>query len=330
MADISGDIDDAGYHPLADKTGAVANHADRFAIPCHQRVCRLAHVGPGRRIGCQHPPAGVGVTDQHVNADRAGRVQPVHHSHRGDVKAQRCYQRERLAGRRGTAFNRRTQGFQQRQQFGPARRPGRHPDRWQVLDDRCRRFWRDLLGPVDVLVKALADLFAHLTTRQPLGSDHAGSVTRLFKILVVDGFHHRVGDIQRRQVHQFKRPEFEADLVFENAVNRGEIGHAFIDDAKCLRAVATTGVVHDETRRVLCQHGRVAHLTGESAQAFTAQRVGFQSGDHFDHLHQGHWVEKMEPCKTARMRQFCRNRSDRQGRCVACQDRGGANDLLQV
>ena len=92
--------------------------------------------------------------------------------------------------------------------------------------------------------------------------DDTGAVARLFVVLVVDRFHHRVRDVQRGQVHQFKRAELEAGLVFQYAVNGGEIGNAFTHDAQRFGAVTTPGVVDDKARRVLRLHGGVTHFTG--------------------------------------------------------------------
>jgi hypothetical protein len=55
-------------------------------------------------------------------------------------------------------------------------------------------------------------------------------------------------------------PELETHLVAQDAVNGGEIGHALADDAQCLGAKTTPGVVDDEARRVLRLHRGVPHL----------------------------------------------------------------------
>ena len=46
--------------------------------------------------------------------------------------------------------------------------------------------------------------------RDPLGTDHRGAETRLLVILVVDGLHHEVGDIDPGEVQQFEGPKLEA------------------------------------------------------------------------------------------------------------------------
>ena len=89
-------------------------------------------------------------------------------------------------------------------------------------------------------------------TRQALRGDDAGSVARFFKILVVNGFHHGVRDIQGGEVHQFKGAKLEAHLVTQYAVDGDKVRHTFADDAQCFSAVTATGVVDDEARRVLC------------------------------------------------------------------------------
>ena len=117
-------------------------------------------------------------------------------------------------------------------------------------------------------------------------------------------------DVQRGQVHQFKRAELEAGLVFQYAVNGGEIGNAFTHDAQRFGAVTAPGVVDDKARRVLRLHGGVTHLTGVLRQPLAAFGAGFQAADDFDHFHQRHRIEKMVAGKALRMLQAGGNRRD--------------------
>ena len=100
--------------------------------------------------------------------------------------------------------------------------------------------------------------------------------------------------VQRGQIHQFKRAELEADLVFQYAVNGGEVGDALRHDAQRLGAVAAPGVVDDEARCVLCAHRLVAHSLNKCTQALTHGFSGGQTRNDFDHFHQGHGIEKMQ------------------------------------
>jgi hypothetical protein len=77
-----------------------------------------------------------------------------------------------------------------------------------------------------------------------------------------------VRDVQRGEVHQLERAELEADLVAQDAVDGGEVGHALAHDAQRLGVVAAAGVVDDEAGRVLRLHRRVAHLPGVGGQAW--------------------------------------------------------------
>ena len=181
-----------------------------------------------------------------------------------------------------------------------------------------------------VFVKALADLFPHNTTGESLGRDDAGAVARLFKVLVVNRFHDRMRNIKRGQVHQFKGAEFETDLVFQYAVNGGEISHTFANDSQRLGAVATTGMVDDEARTVIGLHRRVPHLPGISSQVGADAGAGLEAGNDLYHLHQRHRVEEVIAGKLLRSLQLGGNRSDRQGRGVGDQYRARFNDALKL
>ena len=137
-------------------------------------------------------------------------------------------------------------------------------------------------------------------------------------------------NVKRGQVHQFKGAELETDLVFQNAVNGGEIGHTFADDAQRLGAVATTGMVDDEARAVIGLHRRVPHLPGVGRQIGADVGAGLEPGDDLDHLHQWHRVKEVIAGKLLRALQLGGNRSDRQGRGVGDQHRARFNDALKL
>ena len=77
---------------------------------------RIPHVGTGGRIGGQHPAFGRTIVDQHVDANGASWVQPLHHGNGGDVKAERRHQRQRWWGSGGARFNFGAKVFEQLQQ----------------------------------------------------------------------------------------------------------------------------------------------------------------------------------------------------------------------
>ena len=138
-----------------------------------------------------------------------------------------------------------------------------------------------------------------------------------------------MGNIQPGQVHQFKRPEFEADLVFQNPVDGGEIGNTFIDDAQRFGAITATGVVNNKTRCVLRLHRRVPHLPGVCGQVGADAGAGFEPGNDLDHLHQGNRVKEVKAGKLRWPFQLCRNGRYRQRRRVRGQYRGWTNQSLQ-
>ena len=101
-------------------------------------------------------------------------------------------------------------------------------------------------------------------------------------------------------------------MVFQNAVNGGEIGDAFADDAQGLGAVAPACMVDDEAGRVLRLHRGMAHLAGIRSQFGAHAGAGLEPGDDFHHLHQRHRVEKVEPGKLCRTFELGSNRRYRQ------------------
>ena len=204
LANIGSNVDDGRQHALGDKATAVAHHAHRLAIARKQRVRSIAHISAGGRVGGQHAAARGAVFNQQVNAHGACGVQTLDGGHRGDIKAQRRHHNQGLGRRRGAGFNLRAQVFEQLVQLGTARSARRDPHGRHLRHFRHGRLGGHLGHAAFVTVKALAHFFAHHTASQALRGDHARTVARFVVILAVDGFHHGVGHIQRRQIHQLK------------------------------------------------------------------------------------------------------------------------------
>ena len=159
-----------------------------------------------------------------------------------------------------------------------------------------------------IAVKTLTGFTSEHAACQALGGNHARTVAGFFVILVVDGFHDRVRNIQSGQIHQFERAELEAGLIAQDAVYGGEIGDTLADDAQRFGAVAAPGMVDDEAGRVLRLHRRVAHLPGVAGQRAADGRTGSQAGNDFDHLHQRNGVEEVIARQALRMLQCRRDR----------------------
>ncbi len=124
-------------------------------------------------------------------------------------------------------------------------------------------------------------------------------------------------------------PSLKAHLVFQDAVDGGEVGHAFAHHAQGLGAVAAPGVVDDEAGRVLRGHGGVAELAGEGGQPLAHRCAGLQSGDHLHHLHQRHRVEEVKARQLGGPLERRGNRRDRQRRGVGGQHRVGPDDAFE-
>ncbi len=290
----------------------------------------VAHVGAGGRVGGDHAALGGGIGHQQVDAHGAGRVVAVHHGDGGHVKAQGRDEGQRLGRGRLTGFDLGTQVLEQLQQLAAAGRAGRHPDGRQVLDHGHGGLGGCLLCAVHVFVEAFADLLAQHPSGQTLGGDDVGAVARLFVVLVVNGLDDVVRHVQGRQVKQLEGAKPEADLVAQDAVDGGEIGNAFADDAQGFGAIATARVVDDEAGRVLGLHRGVAHLAGVVRQALADGGVGLEAGNHLDHLHEWHRVEEVVPSKAAWVLHAGGNGRHRQGRGVGHQHGIGGKDFFQV
>ena len=111
-----------------------------------------------------------------------------------------------------------------------------------------------------------------------------------------------MGYIQSGEVHQFERPELEAHLVAQDAVNGREVRHTFTNNAQSFRAISTPSMVNDKARRVLRQHCLVAHGLHIRLELLTCSWRCCQTRHHLHHLHQYNRIEKMQACKTFGMR----------------------------
>ena len=136
--------------------------------------------------------------------------------------------------------------------------------------------------------------------------------------------------VQCRQVHQLEGPELETHLVAQDAVNGGEVGHALADDAQCLGAKTTPGVVDDEARCVLRLHRGVPHFAGVGCEGFAQGWFGLEACYHLHHFHQRHGVEEMETGQSFGLLQRGCNGRHRQGRSVGCPHHVGWQGALQL
>ena len=96
------------------------------------------------------------------------------------------------------------------------------------------------------------------------------------------------------QIKQLKGAKFEANLVFQNAIDGGEICNAFRHDAQRLSAVPAACMVNDKARGVIGLHGRMPHLFGKLSKTITDFRISFESSNDFNHFHQRYRVEEVE------------------------------------
>ena len=140
-----------------------------------------------------------------------------------------------------------------------------------------------------------------------------GAKTRFFIVLVVDGLHDRMRHVKPSEVHQFKRAEFEAHLISQNAVDGGEIGHTFSGNVQSLGVVGAACVVDDKAWSVLSQHRGVPHVAGILAQCLASLGRGLKTRNHLHHFHQRHRVKKMKSRQALGVLQLGRYGVDGQG-----------------
>ena len=82
-------------------------------------------------------------------------------------------------------------------------------------------------------------------------------------------------------------------MVFQNAVDGGEVCNAFRHDAQRLCAVAAASVVHDKAWSVLGDDRFVSHLLGIVTQRSADAGVSFEASNDFDHFHQRDGIEEV-------------------------------------
>ena len=147
---------------------------------------------------------------------------------------------------------------------------------------------------------------------------------------MVDRFHHRVGDVKCGEVHQLKRAELEANLVFQDAIDGGEVGYAFAHQPQSLGAVTASGVVNNEARRILGADRGVAHLPGKHGQGVAHGCVGLQASDDLYHLHQRHRIKEVKARQPLRPLEPSPQCCDRQRRGVAGQNGIRGEQFLEL
>ena len=139
-----------------------------------------------------------------------------------------------------------------------------------------------------------------------------------------------MGHVQRRQIHQLEGAELEADLVFQDAVDGGEVGHTFAHDTQGFGAVGPAGMVDDEARRVLGLHRGVPHLVRVGAEACAHGGVSLEARDDLDHFHQRHRVEEVVTRQPLRALEAGADSRDGQRGGVGGQHRVRPHDVFQV
>ena len=130
-------------------------------------------------------------------------------------------------------------------------------------------FGTDIGFAIGIGVETFAYFFANDTACQALSRDNTGTVSGFLVVLVVNRLHDRMGHIQCGQIKQLKGAKFEANLVFQNAIDGGEICHAFRHNAQRFSAITTACMIDDETRGIVGLNGGMAHLFGKLGEAFT-------------------------------------------------------------
>ncbi len=169
-----------------------------------------------------------------------------------------------------------------------------------------------LLLAIGVAVEAGAGLAADQAAHRADRRDGRRAVAGFLVELVVDGFHHRVRDVQPGQVHQLEGAHAEAGLLAHDGVDIGEAGHAFLRHLQAFDVHAAAGMVDDEAGHVLAAHRGVAQAARQCHQRIAHGRVAGQAVDHLDHLHQRHGIEEVVACDAARLLGADRDRGDRQ------------------
>ena len=136
--------------------------------------------------------------------------------------------------------------------------------------------------------------------------------------------------VQGRQVHQLEGAELEAHLVFEDAVDGGEVSHTLAGHAQGFSPIAAPGVIDDKAGGVLCRYRGMTELAGVVHQALADRRRGFQPRNHFYHPHQRHRIEKMVTRQALRRFQGRTDGCHRQRGGVGGQHGVGRHDGLQI
>ncbi len=215
-------------------------------------------------------------------------------------------------------------------QFGE---PGAEP-RAAHPDARGPRGRRGRIGDFFLLavlvpVEAAPGLAAQQPRVHALGGDGRRAEARFLVILPVDRFHHRVRDVEARQVEQLERSQAESGAIAQDAVDPVELRDALAENAQSLGAVAAAGVVDDEARRVLRAHRLVPAAQRERRQRLADPGSRQQAVNDLDDFHQRHGIEEMKPGDALGPLARRGDRSDRKGRGIGRHQAIAGNDILQ-
>src|SRR5690606_17062758 len=113
---------------------------------------------------------------------------------------------------------------------------------------RMSRLLGRALDAVLVAIEAQARLATEPAGGIVLRGQYRRAEPWLIVELAIDGFHHRMRDIEAGEVEQLEGAEpeplaVECDLLAQDAIDRDGVGHAFADRADRFRTIGPTGVV---------------------------------------------------------------------------------------
>ena len=103
----------------------------------------------------------------------------------------------------------------------------------------------------------------------------------------------------------------------------------FFQRANCIEEIRHQQPIHNEARAVFCPDGGFAEFRAKGNNLFINCLVGRDRSHHFNEIHHGHWVEKMQSYRAPRTFGGRRHFGDSQGGRVAGKNRGRRADLIQ-
>ena len=257
LRDVAADVDDVRDDALRDEAGRVVDHRDRHAVGGEQGMRRVAHVAC-RVTGVDHQRAALGEAEQRIDRHGARRIEAVLERRGASRPCPSGATKQTLGRRLARAC------AEVDEQLAAARarpRPVR-ASRSAAAARAASRMSRRRSVP------AALRLAAEQARGDARLGEERGPVFRLLEVLLVHRLHHRVGDVEADEVHQAERADAEARGVDEDAVDGGEVGDAFREDAQRFRHEGAAGMVDDEARRVLAadrRRGRSACASAVSA-----------------------------------------------------------------